>query len=148
MKLTKAQRLFIKAGKAQADEKLYKWYHESDLDYSKEISKAKRKRKRLIREALEVYETEKLVQQASAYARGFCDGRRIKSHNTLKTMPEYLQIKIDRNAYNVALAILHKEFALMRNLTYTHVQCAQLERAIGAFYAAPLINETTKTQHT
>ena len=53
MKLTKSQRLFIKAGEALADEKLYKWYHESDEDYSKEISKAKRKRKKLIREALE-----------------------------------------------------------------------------------------------
>lgn len=58
MKLTKAQRLFIKAGEAQADEKLYKWYHESDEDYSKEISKAKRKRKKLIREALEAWRDE------------------------------------------------------------------------------------------
>lgn len=58
MKLTKAQRLFIKAGKALADEKLYKWYHESDEDYSKEISKAKRKRKKLIREALEAADKE------------------------------------------------------------------------------------------
>lgn len=63
-------------------------------------------------------------------------------------MTEYLQIKIDHNAYNVALAILHKEFALMQNLTYTHKEYAQLERAIGAFYAAALINDTTKTQHT
>ena len=63
-------------------------------------------------------------------------------------MTEYLQIKIDRNAYNVALKILHKEFALMRNLTYKHEQYAQLERALGAFYAAPLINKTTKTQLT
>lgn len=63
-------------------------------------------------------------------------------------MTEYLQIKIDRNAYNVALAILHKEFTLMQNLTYTHEQYAQLERAIGAFYAAALINGTPKTQHT
>ena len=63
-------------------------------------------------------------------------------------MTEYLQIKIDRNAYEVALAILHKEFAFMRNLTYPHAKYAQLERAIGAFYAAPLMNETTKTQLT
>ena len=83
MKLTKAQRLFIKAGNTLADEKLYKWYHESDEDYSKEIAKAKRKRKKLIREALEAYETEKLEQQASAYMRGFCAGRRI--NNTTKT---------------------------------------------------------------
>lgn len=58
MKLTKSQRLFIKAGEALAEEKLYKWYHESDEDYSKEISKAKRKRKKLIREALWAYEEE------------------------------------------------------------------------------------------
>ena len=48
----------MKAGAALADEKLYKWYHESDEDYSKEISKAKRKRKKLIRKALWAYEEE------------------------------------------------------------------------------------------
>ena len=63
-------------------------------------------------------------------------------------MDESYTIKLDRAAYEVALAILRQEFALMRNLTYTHAKYAQLERAIGAFYAAPLINETTKTQHT
>lgn len=63
-------------------------------------------------------------------------------------MTEYLLIKIDRNAYNVALKILHNELTRMRNLTYQHDEYAQLERAIGAFYAAPLINKTTKTQHT
>lgn len=62
-------------------------------------------------------------------------------------MNKYLQIKIDREAYDVAIAILCQEFAYMRNLTYTHAKYAQLERAIGAFYAAALINETTKTQH-
>jgi hypothetical protein len=63
-------------------------------------------------------------------------------------MDEYFTIKLDRSAYEVALAILRQEFAFMRNLTYTHAKYAQLERAIGAFYAAPLINNTTKTQHT
>lgn len=63
-------------------------------------------------------------------------------------MTEYLLIKIDRNAYKVALAILHKEFAFMKNIPHPLAKRAQLERAIGAFYAAPLINETTKTQHT
>ena len=61
-------------------------------------------------------------------------------------MTEYLQIKIDREAYNVALAILCQELEFMRNLTITHPKYAQLERAIGAFYAAPLINKETKTQ--
>lgn len=63
-------------------------------------------------------------------------------------MEEYFTIKLDRAAYEVALAILRQEFAFMRNLTYTHAKYAQLERAIGAFYAAPLINDTTKIQHT
>lgn len=63
-------------------------------------------------------------------------------------MTEYLQIKIDREAYDVAIAILRQEFAFMRNLTHTHTKYAQLERAIGSFHAAALINETTKTQHT
>jgi hypothetical protein len=63
-------------------------------------------------------------------------------------MNKYLQIKIDREAYEVALAILRQEFAFMRNLTYTHAKYAQLERAIGSFYAGRLINETTKPQHT
>lgn len=51
-------------------------------------------------------------------------------------MDEYFTIKLDRSAYEVALAILRQEFAFMRNLTYTHAKYAQLERAIGAFYAA------------
>ena len=62
-------------------------------------------------------------------------------------MTEYLQIIIDREAYEVTVAILRQEFAFMRNLTHPHAKYAQLERAIGAFYAARLINETTKTQH-
>ena len=70
MKLTKAQRLFIKVGEALADEKLYKWYHESDEDYSKEISKAKRKRKKLIREAV----LEAQVELDEAYHNGWRDG--------------------------------------------------------------------------
>ena len=63
-------------------------------------------------------------------------------------MTEYLQIKLDREAYEVALAILRQEFAFMRNLTYTHAQYAQLERALYAFYVAHFTNETTKIQHT
>lgn len=61
-------------------------------------------------------------------------------------MTDYLQIKIDRESYEVALAILRKEFAFMRNLTCLHAKYAQLERTLSAFYAAPLINETSKTQ--
>ncbi|MBQ8238915.1 MAG: hypothetical protein IJZ39_12320 [Oscillospiraceae bacterium] len=63
-------------------------------------------------------------------------------------MTEYLQIKIDRNAYNVALKILHNALVFMRDLPYRHDECAQLERAVGAFHAGHLINKTTKTQHT
>ena len=48
-------------------------------------------------------------------------------------MDESYTIKLDRAAYEVALAILRQEFAFMRNLTYTHAKYAQLERAIGAF---------------
>lgn len=70
MKLTKSQRLFIKAGKALADEKLYKWYYGLGEDYSKEISKAKRKRKKLIREAVLAYESE----LKEAYNNGWRDG--------------------------------------------------------------------------
>lgn len=61
-----------------------------------------------------------------------------------KTMTEYLQIKIDREAYNVALAILRQELAVMKKFTVPHPKYAQQERAIGAFYAAPLINKTTQ----
>ncbi len=61
-------------------------------------------------------------------------------------MTEYLQIKIDREAYNVALAILRQELAVMRRFTNPHPKYAQLERAIGAFYAAPLTNKATKAQ--
>lgn len=47
------------------------------------IRQLRARRKELIREALEAYETEKLVAQASAYERGFCDGLRI--NETTKT---------------------------------------------------------------
>lgn len=61
-------------------------------------------------------------------------------------MTEYLQIKIDREAYEVAFAILRQEFAVMKKFTNPHPKYAQLERAIGAFYAAPLINQAPKAQ--
>lgn len=74
MKLTKSQRLFIKAGEAVADERLYKWYNESDEDYSKEIAKAKRKRKKLLREALEAA----ILEREGIYGEGLADA--FKSH--------------------------------------------------------------------
>ncbi len=54
--------------------------HLRSIEKAKEAAEAERKR--LIRAALEAYETEKLVAQASAYERGFCAGRRI--NNTTK----------------------------------------------------------------
>ena len=84
MKLTKAQRLFIKAGEQQAEINYWKWVDQGAFaddngpDCSEPISIRKKLRKKYIREALEVHETEKLVQQSSAYERGFCAGRRIK----------------------------------------------------------------------
>ena len=87
MKLTKAQRLFIAAGQVQNELMLQKAYHapwdDGREESGKHIKEYKARRKRLIREALEAYETEKLVAQASAYERGFCAGRRI--NNTTKT---------------------------------------------------------------
>ena len=62
-------------------------------------------------------------------------------------MTEYLIIKIDKEAYNVALAILHQEFAFMRNNMTEHPKQAKLERAIGAFYAASLINPVNNREH-
>lgn len=74
MKLTKSQRLFIKVGEAVADERLYKWYNESDEDYSKEISKAKRKRKKLLREAIEAA----ILERECIYGEGLEEA--FKSH--------------------------------------------------------------------
>lgn len=84
MKLTKAQRLFVKAGIEMCEYAYYKWVDTCDnCDVSCDIVKHRKKYKQIIREALEAYETEKLVQQAWAYERGFCAGRRI--NNTTKT---------------------------------------------------------------
>lgn len=63
-------------------------------------------------------------------------------------MTEYLQIKIDSEAYTQALAVLLQEYAFMRSLPQMSPACSKMERAIGAFYAALLIKDTTKTQHT
>lgn len=70
MKLTKSQRLFVKAGEALATEKLDKYYDKFISGYSKEISESKRKRKSLIRKALNAYEEESLEE----YTNGFADG--------------------------------------------------------------------------
>ena len=82
MKLTKAQRLFMAAGQVQNELMLQKAYYapwdDGREESGKHIKEYKARRKKLIREALEAYETEKLVAQASAYERGFCAGRRIK----------------------------------------------------------------------
>lgn len=89
MKLTKSQRLFIKAGEAQAEIDYWKWVDQGSFmddngpECSEPIAIRKKLRKKFIREALEAYETEKLVAQANAYERGFCAGRRI--NNTTKT---------------------------------------------------------------
>lgn len=64
MKLTKAQRLFIKAGEAQAEIDYWKWvdqgiYRSDDIpDCSFRIAKIKKLRKKLIREALEAARSE------------------------------------------------------------------------------------------
>lgn len=61
---------------------LQKAYHapwdDGREESGKHIKEYKARRKKLIREALEAYETEKLIAQACAYERGFCAGRRIK----------------------------------------------------------------------
>lgn len=62
MKLTKAQRLFIKAGEAQAEIDYWKWvdqgiYQSDDIpDCSFHIASLKKRRKKLIREALEAWQ--------------------------------------------------------------------------------------------
>lgn len=64
MKLTKAQRLFIKAGEAQAEIDYWKWvdqgiYLSDDTpDCNIRIAKLKKRRKKLIREALEAWREE------------------------------------------------------------------------------------------
>lgn len=87
MKLTKAQRLFVAIGHVDKEIIRYAEWENRASDsrgkirpsYCRErLMQTRALRKRLIREALEAYETEKLVQQASAYERGFCAGRRIK----------------------------------------------------------------------
>lgn len=89
MKLTKAQRLFIKAGRMETminglAYKIQKHPFSTAISGSQSVLKRmRRQRKQLIREALDAYETERLVAQASAYERGFCAGRRI--NNTTKT---------------------------------------------------------------
>lgn len=64
MKLTKAQRLFIKAGEAQAEIDYWKWvdqgiYQSDDTpDCGVHIASLKKLRKKLIREALEAWKAE------------------------------------------------------------------------------------------
>lgn len=74
MKLTKAQRLFVAVGQVQNELMLQKAYHapwdEDREESGKAIKEYKALRKRLIREALEEWETE----EAAAYGRGYKDG--------------------------------------------------------------------------
>lgn len=70
MKLTKSQRLFVKAGEALATEKLDKYYDKFISGYSKEISESKRKRKSLIRKALNAYEEELLEKHTEGFNAG------------------------------------------------------------------------------
>lgn len=67
MKLTKSQRLFIKAGEALATEKLDKYYDKFLSGYSKEISEDKRKRKKFIREAIKAYDEELLDKHTEGF---------------------------------------------------------------------------------
>ena len=92
MKLPKAQRLFVALGHEDKEIKRYaEWEKRASSSRGKirpshcraRLKQTRKRRKKLIREALEAYETEKLVQQASAYERGFCAGLRI--NNTTKT---------------------------------------------------------------
>ena len=87
MKLTKAQRLFVAIGHVDKEIIRYAvWEKRASSSRGKirpshcraRLMQTRALRKRLIRAALDAYETEKLVQQASAYERGFCDGLRIK----------------------------------------------------------------------
>jgi hypothetical protein len=92
MKLTKAQRLFVAIGhEDKAIIRYAEWEKRASSSRGKIrpshcrslLKQTRARRKRLIREALEAYETEKIVQQAGAYERGFCAGLRI--NNTTKT---------------------------------------------------------------
>lgn len=70
MKLTKSQRLFVKAGEALATEKLDKYYDKFISGYSKEISEDKRKRKKFIREAIKAYDEESLEKHTEGFNAG------------------------------------------------------------------------------
>ena len=83
MKLTKAQRLFIKAGEAQASMEYYKWCENQSLFDDEEdagvilvtenrnIAKYRKLRKQLIREALRAYN----IENGDAFTAGYkmCD---------------------------------------------------------------------------
>ena len=64
MKLTKAQRLFIKAGEQQAEINYWKWVDQGSFmddngpDCSEPIAKRKKLRKKFIREALDAARSE------------------------------------------------------------------------------------------
>ena len=60
MKLTKAQRLFMKAGEAQNKINFWKWADTGgdDCEYEGEISRCRKLRKKLIRAALEAWQQE------------------------------------------------------------------------------------------
>ena len=91
MKLPKSQRLFIASARTEYLTQRYKFtiactrpygWNQKKIELLRyetgELKRLRALRKRLLREALECSETEKLVAQASAYERGFCAGRRIK----------------------------------------------------------------------
>ena len=76
MKLTKAQRLFIKAGEAQACMEYYKWRENQSLFDDEEddgvilvtdIAKYRKLRKKLIREALEAWREQDLDNFIAGY---------------------------------------------------------------------------------
>ena len=67
MKLTKAQRLFIKAGIEMCEYAYYKWVDTCDnCEVSCDIVKHRKKYKQIIREALEAWESE----QNSEFCKG------------------------------------------------------------------------------
>jgi hypothetical protein len=56
-------------------------------------------------------------------------------------MTEYLQIKIDYEAYTLALAFLLQEYEFMRSSPQMSPVCPKIERAIGAFTNAHPLND-------
>lgn len=71
MKLSKSQRLFVKVGCVTNEIAYWKWVDTCDaVDCSDQIAELKKKRKKLIREAVLAYESE----LKDAYNNGWRDG--------------------------------------------------------------------------